>query len=92
MSADHGWRTNLWRGDAEWTSDEETASHQDTSGVPFILKLPGETSGVVYTKPFNTLITRQLITAVLKRELRDPATRILVSSAARRSPPGEGAP
>jgi hypothetical protein len=72
VSADHGWRTPLWRGDPEWTSDEETVSHQDTSGVPFILKLPGETSGVVYTKPFNTLITRQLITAILKGELTDP--------------------
>ena len=71
VSADHGWRTHLWRGDAEWTLDEETASHQNTSGVPFILKLPGQTSGVVYTERFDTLITRQLITAILKGELTD---------------------
>ena len=61
----------LWRGDAEWTADEEAASHQDTSRVPFILKLPAQTSGVVYTERFDTLITRQLITAILKGELTD---------------------
>ena len=22
VSADHGWRTHLWRGDAEWTTEE----------------------------------------------------------------------
>jgi len=40
VSADHGWRTSLWRGTPEWTADEEVASRQDTSGVPFLLKLP----------------------------------------------------
>ena len=73
VSADHGWRTRLWRGDAEWTPDEETASHQDTSGVPFLLKLPEQASGVVYSKPFNTIVTRQLITGILSGQLVDPS-------------------
>jgi hypothetical protein len=73
VSADHGWRTHLWRGDAEWTSDEEAASHQNTSGVPFVVKLPGQTSGVVYSKPFNTILTRRLITVILNGQLRDPS-------------------
>lgn len=73
VSADHGWRTHLWRGDAEWTPDEEAASHQDTSGVPFLLKLPGQTSGVVYSKRFNTIVTRQLVTDILSGRLTDPS-------------------
>ena len=71
VSADHGWRTHLWRGDAEWTPDEEAASHEDTSGVPFLLKLPEQTSSVVYSKRFNTIITRQLITGILNGQLTD---------------------
>jgi hypothetical protein len=72
VSADHGWRTHLWRGDAQWTAEEEVASRQDTSGVPFLLKLPGQSSGSVYTKPFNTVLTRRLITAILSGRLKDP--------------------
>ena len=72
VSADHGWRTHLWRGDAEWTRDEEAASHQDTSGVPFLLKLPEQTSGVVYGNRFNTIVTHQLIVGILSGRLTDP--------------------
>lgn len=72
VSGDHGWRTGLWRGDAEWTADEEAASHQDTSRVPFILKLPAQTSGVEYGKTFNTIITRQIITGILSGQVTDP--------------------
>ncbi|HXB71715.1 MAG TPA: hypothetical protein VNY05_25990 [Candidatus Acidoferrales bacterium] len=74
VSADHGWRTQLWRGDAEWTPNEEAASHQDTSGVPFLLKLPEQTSSVVYGKRFNTIVTRQLIMGILSSQLTDPGT------------------
>jgi hypothetical protein len=73
VSADHGWRTYLWRGGADWTDTEEAASHNDTSGVPFLLKLPGQTSGVAYGKRFNTIITRQLITDILEKRLTDPS-------------------
>src|SRR6185437_1658136 len=65
ISADHGWRTYLWRGSPEWTAEEEAASHDDTSGVPFLLKLPGQTTGAIYTKPLDTIITRRLLTEIL---------------------------
>ncbi len=73
VSSDHGWRTQLWRSGAEWTAEEEAASHQDTSEVPFLLKLPGETAGVTYGKPFNTVVTRKLITSILEGRLTDAA-------------------
>lgn len=73
VSADHGWRTHLWRGDPDWTADDESASHTDASGVPFLLKLPGQSSGVLYTKPLRTIVTSRLITDILSGKLTDPA-------------------
>ena len=72
VSADHGWRTSLWRGRPEWTEDDEAPSHQDTSGVPFLLKLPGQTFGVSYERRFNTVMTRKIITDILSQRLTSP--------------------
>jgi Sulfatase len=73
ISADHGWRTALWRGGTGWTREDEGVSHQDTSGIPFLVKLPGETSNLVYSKPFNTVLTRRVITGILDGRITDPA-------------------
>jgi hypothetical protein len=72
VSADHGWRTHMWRGDAEWTAEEETASHNETSGVPFLLKLPGQRAEAPYSKPFDTVVTRGIITSILDGRLTNP--------------------
>jgi hypothetical protein len=47
--------------------------------VPFILKLPGATTGVEYTRPFNALVTHDLVRALLRGELQtvEDATRWL---------------
>jgi len=71
VSADHGWRTTLWRGTPVWTAEDEAASQQDVTGVPFLVKLPGRTSGLSYSRPFNTILTRRLITGILKGEVAD---------------------
>jgi len=73
VTADHGWRTGMWRGSPEWMAEEEAASHRDTMGVPFLCKLPGRTAGLVYGKSFNTIATRRLIIGVLKGEITDSA-------------------
>lgn len=39
--------------------------------VPFILKLPGQRGGVVYDRPFNAMVTHELVQALLRDELRD---------------------
>lgn len=72
VSADHGWRPALWRGTPEWTAGEEAASHSDTYGVPFLLKLPSQKAGFVYQKRFNTIITRRVITDTLSGALTNP--------------------
>lgn len=73
VSADHGWRTGFWRSGPGWTAAEEAASHGDTSRVPFLLKLPGQTSGTAYDKPLPTIVTRRLISEILRRHLTVPA-------------------
>ena len=74
ISADHGWRTNVWRGGAEWTPEEEAFSHSDTSGIPFLLKLPQQRSWVFYDRPFGTLVTQGLILDILSGGLTDPGS------------------
>jgi hypothetical protein len=47
--------------------------------VPFLLKLPGGTQGVEYSRPFNALVTHDLVQALLRGELQsvEDATRWL---------------
>ena len=73
VSADHGWRTHIWRGGPEWTAEEELAARGDTAGVPFLLRLPGQAPGIVYSKSFGTVVTRRLITDILAGRLGNPA-------------------
>lgn len=68
ISSDHQWRINSYRG---WLSKEEL---EITDGVehpkiPFFLKLKGQKESVIYDKPFNTVITYDLILAIMKGEI-----------------------
>jgi hypothetical protein len=38
--------------------------------VPFVLKLPGQTDGVVYERAFNALVTHDLVSALLRGEIK----------------------
>jgi len=70
VSADHGWRTRLWRGTPEWTEEEERASHEDTSGVPFLVHLPRQKDTLVYDPEFDTVVTSRLILDILRGDVR----------------------
>jgi hypothetical protein len=37
--------------------------------VPYLLKMPGETKGIVYETPMNTVVTKDLLLAILDREV-----------------------
>jgi len=69
VSADHGWRTAMWRTLPGWTRQDESVARGDTSGVPFLVQLPNESAGMVYKSPFDTIITRGLITEILHRRI-----------------------
>lgn len=69
VSADHGWRTWLWRGIAGWTAEDERFASMDTAGVPFLVKLPGESQQFVEEKHFDTVLTGEIIVAILQKSV-----------------------
>lgn len=59
VSSDHWWRTSKQL--------DRITDHR----VPFILKLANSIEPIVYRKQFNTVISADLITAVLKKEIQN---------------------
>jgi hypothetical protein len=57
VSADHSWRY----------SREYDGQHDPR--VPFLVNPPGPNAPVVYSQPFNTVVTRDLIEAILRGEI-----------------------
>lgn len=71
VSGDHGLRGFLWRGGPEWTREDESVAGAGTMGVPFLVRLPGPKSPATHTERFNTVLTRNLITGILSRQILD---------------------
>jgi hypothetical protein len=81
VSSDHWWRAKeVWSpetGDptsrAYWT-EEDARTQQPTPDyrVPFILKLPGQASGFVYGPAFNTVLSHDLVLALVRGEVSTP--------------------
>ena len=49
----------------DWTAADDELSRVETSGVPFLLRLPSQKAEVPYEREFNTVVCRRLITAIL---------------------------
>ncbi len=78
ISSDHQWRINSWK---EQTTSARLAlsdgDRQLTKGIedpriPFFIKLKNQNESLIYEKPFNTVITRDLILAIMKGEISSP--------------------
>lgn len=70
ISADHWWRTEMWsRGPFFNREDAAIAGGKMDHRVPYIVKLAGQSEGVTYSQSFNTVITHDLILALLHGEL-----------------------
>ncbi len=71
--SDHGLRPDLWRGQQGWTPELErlTAGVQSET-VPFILKLAGQNRGVVYDRPFSSVVSSELVLAILCGDVSTP--------------------
>jgi hypothetical protein len=66
ITADHGFRPNLWQGRYGWTQNMERISEKGQSGmVPFILKLAGKRDHVIVNRPFSNIVASDLAMAVL---------------------------
>ncbi|MGI8734307.1 MAG: hypothetical protein ACR2LM_13530 [Pyrinomonadaceae bacterium] len=70
VTSDHWWRSSYWKNQSAWMTEDEAASGGETDRrVPFILKLAGEAEGATYTSPFNTVLTHDLLLAILSGEV-----------------------
>jgi len=72
VTADHGWRPEIWKTREDWTPEEAalmasvpTPDHR----VPYLLKLAGQNHAHPYHQPFNTVVTHDLLLALLRGEL-----------------------
>jgi hypothetical protein len=73
VSGDHGWRTGGWSHAPNWTKEEQRASENvETMGVPFLVRFPGQDQEFSYATPFNTMLTADMILAILRGELHSP--------------------
>ncbi len=71
VTADHGWRAAEWRRTWDWNAeDERLAARSGLMGVPFIVRLPGQDSGSLYTKPFMTTAARTIVDGILSGRIR----------------------
>jgi hypothetical protein len=71
VTSDHGWRRRTWERRRDWSDEDEQWSHRAGYRVPFLLKMPGQAAPVPYDQPFNTVLTSELLLAVLRGEVRD---------------------
>jgi hypothetical protein len=61
VTADHWWRL------------AETVNGQQDQRIPFMIKLAGQKVGMEYQKPFNTILTKQILIEILRGNLTTPA-------------------
>ena len=71
ISSDHPFRKHLWADQVFWTAemDQQTVGREFTT-VPFLLKLPHQTASVTYASQFNTVVTKDLLLAIMHKEIR----------------------
>jgi hypothetical protein len=74
VTADHGFRPEMWRGHYGWTQNMERISEKGPSHqVPFILKLGGKQEHVIVDRPFSNIVLSDLATAVLAGQISSAA-------------------
>lgn len=76
LSSDHWWRGDLWRQMRDsrawsWTAEDESVFTEVDERVPFVVKLAGQHSSINYTPEFNTVLTHDLLLALLSGKLFD---------------------
>jgi hypothetical protein len=73
VSSDHWWRKDYWHERQPlWTMGDVMSGPIDHR-VPFIIKLPGQQSPLTYQAAFNTVLTHDLILALIDGRVSRPA-------------------
>jgi Sulfatase len=71
VSSDHPLRAAVLRSAGAWSEEEARAMGDRTcSYVPFILKMPGQRRPIRYDGAFNTVVSGDLILAILRGEVK----------------------
>jgi hypothetical protein len=73
ITADHGFRPDMWRGHYGWTQNMERISQHASQQVPFILKLAGKQDHIVVDRPFSNIVSSDVATAVLSGQISTAA-------------------
>lgn len=71
VSSDHQWRLNSYQLSSS-NADFQITNGVEHPNIPFFLKLKAQKESVVYEKPFNTIISHDLILALMKGEINKP--------------------
>ncbi len=70
ITADHGFRPDMWRGRYGWSQSMERLFERGPSQqVPFILKLAGHTDHVLVNRPFSNILASDLAMEVLNGQI-----------------------
>ena len=76
ITADHWWRTEMWSRGPFWTREDAAAagSGRMDHRIPFVLKLAGQREQLTYTPGFNTVVTHDLVLALLRGDVSTPGS------------------
>jgi len=66
-----GRRTTLLVSSDHWNRRADLIDGRIDHRVPFLVSFPGDSRGVKYASPFNTVLTRRLVTAILEGSIRN---------------------
>jgi arylsulfatase A-like enzyme len=73
ITADNGFRPDVWAERLKWMNDVQVDPREtEARPIPFLIRLPGGHPGSLYSKPFNSLVTHDLILALLAGRIRTP--------------------
>ena len=73
VSSDHPLRVIMWDQQSVWDNDEDVATGgQEHPYVPYLLKMNGGAKELEYTREFNSILSYDLILAVLRGALSSP--------------------
>ena len=73
VSGDHWWRAEIWsRLDSLTGEEAAVAPALPDHRVPFVVKLPDEKEPLAYQPEMNTVLTHDLLLALLRGEVRTP--------------------
>jgi hypothetical protein len=70
ITSDHGFRPSMWRGRVGWNDGlEKVTAPGRSETVPFILKLPGQTQGIVLSQSFSNVVSADLLLTILNGQI-----------------------